>query len=204
MLPKLDWTLYILVSVWADTSANSGTESCTDGTYMDLVSHGSALLQTDMQQLSDSRSVKKHMVKEDDQETSMTKVTDKEMVGEDESDQISANATEDVRPNTGVSGCACTYNWRTNFGSCPNGYCCNPDNYKGGAWCIVQSSCLARGWDVCAPRTTTDGCQCRKNWQTSAGKCSRYCCNVDSDPGGEWCLTVDTSCVRGQNWGYCR
>jgi len=204
---------------------------------MDLASRGSALLQTNrtmdkkrvnsegaaedhkhrkvpgfhkeniMLQFSNSRSVKKRVVKTNQDETRITKVIDKdnskEVVGEDDSDRASS-ASMAQGAKKGVSGCACKYDWKTNWGTCPNGYCCNPDGFDGGNWCVVETSCLARGWDLCAPRVTKDGCVCKHNWQTSAGKCGRYCCNVDNDPGGDWCLTRETSCVRGRNWGYCR
>jgi hypothetical protein len=52
-------------------------------------------------------------------------------------------------------------------------------------------------------RKTVDGCVCRKDWCIGAGgSCHEYCCNPDSDPGGNWCFKEDESC-GGVNWGYC-
>jgi len=53
-------------------------------------------------------------------------------------------------------------------------------------------------------RQTTEGCPCKQLWKdtSSGGTCENYCCNPDSDAGGEWCFVEDAgSC--GKKWGYC-
>eukprot|EP00930_Biecheleria_cincta_P056536 TRINITY_DN4263_c0_g1_i11.p1 TRINITY_DN4263_c0_g1~~TRINITY_DN4263_c0_g1_i11.p1 ORF type:complete len:1031 (+),score=106.82 TRINITY_DN4263_c0_g1_i11:519-3611(+) len=60
------------------------------------------------------------------------------------------------------SGCPCMVAWTYQGYTCSD-YCCNPDSYAGGAWCLVvdPASCQGTSWDVCrsilstTPTTTT-------------------------------------------------
>jgi len=57
--------------------------------------------------------------------------------------------------------------------------------------------------NVSANTTTRQGCKCKEVWTASGlGTCSNYCCNLDNDANGDWCLVEDEVC-QGDNWGYC-
>merc|ERR1711920_118873 len=52
------------------------------------------------------------------------------------------------------------------------------------------------------PQETTQGCACREQWRYQGQMCTDYCCNPDSDSGGDWCRVADAAC-QGTWWGYC-
>ena len=47
------------------------------------------------------------------------------------------------------------------------------------------------------------GCSCRFGWAGSSQnfRWEEFCCNPDSDPGGNWCIVTDEEC-KGSQWGY--
>lgn len=55
---------------------------------------------------------------------------------------------------------------------------------------------------VTGMRPTTKGCACRKEWDYAGQTCTNFCCNPDSDSGGNWCAVADRAC-QGTWWGYC-
>lgn len=53
-------------------------------------------------------------------------------------------------------------------------------------------------------RTTWNGCKCKMSWTDEFfGSCSSACCNLDSDPLGDWCMVDDVEC-EDADWGYCK
>merc|ERR1719480_366947 len=55
------------------------------------------------------------------------------------------------------------------------------------------------------PRTTAQGCACKKSWELAGtGKCDSYCCAPDHDPVGDWCVVEDPDCQSHMLWGYCK
>ena len=54
-----------------------------------------------------------------------------------------------------------------------------------------------------AEAKTETGCSCRFGWAGSSQnlRCEEFCCNPDSDPGGNGCIVTDEEC-QGSQWGY--
>lgn len=67
---------------------------------------------------------------------------------------------------------------------------------------------------LAALRFTWNRCLCKKQWDGSMlpnsnlhGSCNNYCCNLDNDIIGDWCIVEDPTCEdqhRNIRWGYCR
>jgi len=101
--------------------------------------------------------------------------------------------------------------------------CANHDNDPNGAWCFVEDThCQGENygycdvnqiddrsevnWGYCAIPRTVQGCACRREW-SYAGEQVEGCANPGNDPGGNWCLVEDPSCLESSNgadWGYCK
>lgn len=127
--------------------------------------------------------------------------------------QLAEQARVAHAPTT-LDGCVCMENWsmsgQPQCSSSQNGWCCNPNNDPQGSWCAVQGTCQGRAWDYCEPRDTHEpvapitskGCTCSSTGQYScATGANGFCCNGDSDPNGNWCMTAAT--CGGTNWDYC-
>jgi hypothetical protein len=61
------------------------------------------------------------------------------------------------------NGCECQERWGGSRGACGSGYCCNPNNAIGGAWCMTVDPKCVKGkknhyynWDYCAPKVEVD------------------------------------------------
>jgi len=116
-------------------------------------------------------------------------------------------------------GCRCTANESARIahgyacGDEANGWCCNPDDDPRGPWCLTGEQCWGSSRDYCTPRgwrgqlapLTQRSCQCRSSSQGWVPHCATasngFCCNPNSDPLGDWCLT--TSACEGKNFDYC-
>ena len=64
-------------------------------------------------------------------------------------------------------------------------------------------NCLCNDVNL-AEEKTEKGCHCRYGWTGSSDdlRCEEFCCNPDSDPGGNWCIVADEEC-QGSQWGCC-
>jgi len=117
------------------------------------------------------------------------------------------------------SGCLCkSVNIAGDFVSAcsqDTGWCCNPDNDPGGAWCHTQGECWGRDRDYCTPRpqaiapTTRSGCSCSAlQSRTCASSENGFCCGGRSRAAlpavaepGDWCYTQGD--CSGRDWDYC-
>ena len=63
-------------------------------------------------------------------------------------------------------------------------------------------NCLCNDVNL-AEEKTEIGCHCRYGWTGSSDdlRCEEFCCNPDSDPGGNWCIVADEECQGSQCQG---
>lgn len=111
--------------------------------------------------------------------------------------------------------CVCQEKWAAKgvraCATSANGWCCNPDDDKGGPWCITEGVCQGRIWAHCRPKgqishptapVTRKGCICKSGGiHECATQQNGFCCNPDSDPSGDWCHT-EGQC-HGADYDYC-